>query len=222
VLAARAIYRAMRGSSAVGAIAWVALVISAPLWFFFGYLLADNYDQFKIGCATDAGPRIVTPIPTRVPYSDYCNEVKRLLPGGRYEAAECKENRELVRLRFVGGDLAQCAAPSRYDNFPFECFETERVDEISTPYQWTFNEPVARIDSPFFRGRLEVDETKATSADGTLIASLRYYSYAPYGSAILLGGSSASSPRIWCERNRGFPRLEDMFPPESAEPGMAR
>lgn len=231
---ARAIYRAIRKYSRTVALPWAAFSVGLPLWFFFGYLLSPNYRQFKVGCETDAGPHIVHPVPTTIPFSEFCHEAKGILPHSGYVAIECARHPATdsqpggysmpVRLQF-SGDRPGCQVPLRWNEYAEECYESEPIAQVSTPYVWTFAEPVETIESHFFRGILRVTDTKAVLPDGTLIAYNRHYRFQPQGSAVWLGGSSGSSPSMDCKvrpgRPRGLPKLTEMFPPIAQESATA-
>ncbi len=211
---ARAIYRAVKLRSQAKANYWAGFVVALPAWFFFGYLLSGSYREFRTLCDSNEGPQIVRPVPTNIPYSQYCD--RGLIGGlanGSYEAVECKEGGQTVRYRFTGGERKKCQ-PGSWQADTFEvCFDRVPIERVTTPNNWTHAELTETRESLLFVGRLEKLRTSNSLPDGTLVAFTQNYRYFPQGSAVWLGASSGQAPMIQCNRRARLPMLGQMFPP---------
>lgn len=211
---ARVVYRAIRPRSKRKAYYWAGLTVAIPAWYLFGYTLSSSYREFKSLCEADTKAHIVQPIPTDVPYTEFCSNA--LIVGLRsspYSAIECKERGQTVRYRFIGASIPNCQQGSTQNDFLQVCIERTPIKKVTTPNTWIFGDIVETKESLFSVGRLEVLETRNTLPDGTVVAFVRNYRFFPQGSAVWLGGSSGAAPIIQCKRRARLPGLGQMFPP---------
>ena len=179
-------------------------------------MLSGNYREYLAGCETDAGPHVVKPVPTNIPYSDDCSTARELLPYSGYEAFECKEKRQILRFTFIGTGMPQCSEPLSPREYGEACFEREVMDTIVTPHTFVFGAVVTLKGSWISLGDLKISDINVVLPDGTLVAYQRRYTYFPQGtSATWLGLWTGEAPVRNCKHDRGFLKVADMFPPLS-------
>lgn len=190
---------------------WLAGCVLLPCWFFFGFLLSENYREFLSLCEKEAGPYYIKSIETKIPYNRFCSDNFRMLPFSGYEAMDCKYNYRYLRYVFIGQDLDACQTPKRKGEYDYSCFEKTKIVKPDNLIQReTIDE---RVYSTLTVGNYRKSVISYAIEDGDILAYQKYFKYFPQGNASWLGGSSGSSPSISCEHDRGYVEPEKLFTP---------